>query len=203
MISGSFSNEAMRAEAPSEKGLRVRTAIGAVLTLAGIGGVAYASLAKTADGLAVDLLANVQDGAAARKASSSEARGVGLFRTELCFLDSQTEPSVEQQADIYRPVFEAFPNNKVVVRTLDAGSDKPVAFANMEEEENPALGVRGLRITGQNPELLQHQLDAIAEARNVPVAQVAVNWITVHPLVDTALMGVRNKLELVAALRHQ
>lgn len=120
--------------------------------------------ARTTDGHHAELLVNIQDGPTAQKAAQGQAEGIGLFRTELCFLDSQTEPSVEQQADIYRPVFEAFPNNKVVVRTLDAGSDKPVAFANMEEEENPALGVRGLRITGQNPELLQHQLDAIAAA---------------------------------------
>lgn len=120
--------------------------------------------ARTTDGHHAELLVNIQDGPTAQKAAQGQAEGIGLFRTELCFLDSQTEPSVEQQADIYRPVFEAFPNNKVVVRTLDAGSDKPVAFANMKEEENPALGVRGLRITGQNPELLQHQLDAIAAA---------------------------------------
>ena len=120
--------------------------------------------ARTTDGHHAELLVNIQDGPTAQKAAQGQAEGIGLFRTELCFLDSQTEPSVEQQADIYRPVFEAFPDNKVVVRTLDAGSDKPVAFANMEEEENPALGVRGLRITGQNPELLQHQLDAIAAA---------------------------------------
>ncbi len=120
--------------------------------------------AITTDGHHAELLVNIQDGPTAQKAAKGQAEGIGLFRTELCFLDSQTEPSVEQQTDIYRPVFEAFPNNKVVVRTLDAGSDKPVAFANMEEEENPSLGVRGLRITGQNPELLQHQLDAIAAA---------------------------------------
>ncbi len=120
--------------------------------------------ARTTDGHHAELLVNIQDGATAQKASKGQAEGIGLFRTELCFLDSQTEPSVEEQANIYRPVFEAFPERKVVVRTLDAGSDKPIAFANMDKEENPALGVRGLRITGQNPELLEHQLDAIAAA---------------------------------------
>ena len=120
--------------------------------------------ARTTDGHHAELLVNIQDGTTAQKASKGQAEGIGLFRTELCFLDSQTEPSVEEQANIYRPVFEAFPERKVVVRTLDAGSDKPIAFANMDKEENPALGVRGLRITGQNPELLEHQLDAIAAA---------------------------------------
>ncbi len=137
--------------------------------------------AITTDGHHAELLVNIQDGPTAQKASKGQAEGIGLFRTELCFLDSQTEPTVEQQKDIYLPVFDAFPNNKVVVRTLDAGSDKPVAFANMEEEENPALGVRGLRITGQNPELLQHQLDAIAAASE---GHAGKSWV-MAPMVAT------------------
>jgi phosphotransferase system enzyme I (PtsI) len=120
--------------------------------------------AYTVDGHHVELLVNVQDGPSAAKAAKGQAEGIGLFRTELCFLDAQVEPTIEEQVAIYTPVFDAFQKNKVVIRTLDAGSDKPIAYANMEEEENPALGVRGLRISGQNPELLQNQLDAIAEA---------------------------------------
>ncbi len=121
--------------------------------------------AQTQDGVLVDVLANVQDGAGARKAAeTSEARGVGLFRTELCFLSAQTEPSVTEQARIYGEVFAAFPGQKVVVRTLDAGSDKPVPFANHEHEENPALGVRGIRLKLNNPGLIDRQLDAIAQA---------------------------------------
>ena len=124
----------------------------------------WAGPAQTKDGVPVQLLANVQDGAAARKASMSLAEGVGLFRTELCFLSAQTEPSVNEQAKIYGEVFEAFSGKKVVVRTLDAGSDKPVPFANHEEEENPALGVRGIRLGWTNPGLVERQLDAIAQA---------------------------------------
>ncbi|MFP5415951.1 MAG: phosphoenolpyruvate--protein phosphotransferase [Actinomycetes bacterium] len=120
--------------------------------------------ARTADGVHVQLLANVQDGAAAAKASHSEAEGVGLFRTELCFLSAQTEPSVAEQARIYGEVFSAFSGKKVVVRTLDAGSDKPVPFANHEDEENPSLGVRGIRLGWTNPGLVDRQLDAIQMA---------------------------------------
>lgn len=126
---------------------------------------AWKGPAKTKDGVPVQLLANVQDAATARKAASSQAEGVGLFRTELLFLDTTTEPSIEQQAKDYLGVFEAFPSSKVVVRTLDAGSDKPVPFATLTEEFNPSLGVRGIRVTGQNPGLMYHQLDAIAEAK--------------------------------------
>jgi phosphoenolpyruvate-protein phosphotransferase (PTS system enzyme I) len=106
----------------------------------------------------------VQDGAAARAASSTPADGVGLFRTELCFLNSETEPTVDEQAQIYGEVLQAFSGHKVVVRTLDAGSDKPLKFAGHPDEANPALGVRGIRIAVGNPGLLDRQLAAIAAA---------------------------------------
>ncbi|MGL4832558.1 MAG: phosphoenolpyruvate--protein phosphotransferase [Propionibacteriaceae bacterium] len=121
--------------------------------------------AVLADGTAVQLLANVQDGPGARTAADvSDAEGIGLFRTELCFLSAQSEPSVAEQTAIYREVFEAFPGKKVVVRTLDAGSDKPLAFANMSAEDNPAMGLRGIRIATDNRDILTCQLDAIAAA---------------------------------------
>jgi phosphotransferase system enzyme I (PtsI) len=119
----------------------------------------------TADGTTIKILANVADGESARSAASAPVEGVGLFRTELCFLNRKEEPTVEEQASIYAEVLDAFRDDKyVVVRTLDAGSDKPVAFATLEGEENPALGVRGLRLSFSNPALLDRQLDAIALA---------------------------------------
>lgn len=118
----------------------------------------------TADGHAVAVLANVQDGAAARSASQTPAEGIGLFRTELCFLNTETEPTVDEQATIYTEVLEAFAGKKVVVRTLDAGSDKPLKFAGHPDEANPALGVRGIRISFNNPAILDHQLEGIAKA---------------------------------------
>jgi phosphotransferase system enzyme I (PtsI) len=119
----------------------------------------------TADGVPVKILANVADGESARTASTAPVQGVGLFRTELCFLNRKEEPSVEEQTEIYGRVLDAFGDGRsVVVRTLDAGSDKPVAFATHDGEENPALGVRGLRLSFDNPGLLDRQLDAIAAA---------------------------------------
>lgn len=135
--------------------------------------------AQTKDGVPVDVLANVQDGAGAGRAAKSPAQGIGLFRTELCFLSAETEPSVEEQARIYREVLAAFPGKKVVIRTLDAGSDKPLKFANMEEEENPAMGVRGLRIAADNPGLMTRQLDAIKAA-----SDGAATWV-MAPMVAT------------------
>jgi phosphotransferase system enzyme I (PtsI) len=119
---------------------------------------------ETADGTRIKVLANVADGESARAAASGPVEGVGLFRTELCFLNRVDEPSAEEQTAIYAAVLEPFAGRYVVVRTLDAGSDKPVAFATHEGEENPALGVRGLRLSFDNPGLLSRQLDGIAGA---------------------------------------
>ena len=85
----------------------------------------------TADGHPVLILANVADGTAARAARQAPVEGVGLFRTELCFLDRDSEPSVAEQAKIYGEVLEAFAGHKVVIRTLDAGSDKPLKFVSV------------------------------------------------------------------------
>jgi phosphotransferase system enzyme I (PtsI) len=144
---------------PAEARARVEAARVAAEVLSG-----YAGPATTKDGYAVQLLANVQDGAGARAAAAAHAEGVGLLRTELAFLGRAEEPSVEEQAAGYGEVFEAFAGRKVVLRTLDAGSDKPLAFATLPDEANPALGVRGLRVGRRDPGLLERQLDAVAEA---------------------------------------
>lgn len=136
----------------------------------------------TADGHRVAVMANVQDGAAARAARETPAEGVGLFRTELCFLNRDTEPGVDEQAGIYGEVLDAFAGRRVVIRTLDAGSDKPLKFAGHADEANPALGVRGIRIAQGNPGLLERQLEGIAAA-----AQRSGNapWV-MAPMIATA-----------------
>ena len=118
--------------------------------------------AQTRDKVPVSLLANVQDENTIEEACHAMVDGVGLFRTELCFINRSVEPSVDEQAGIYEKVFRAF-GNRVAIRTLDSGSDKPLKFAHTGREENPALGMRGVRIGLQNEDLLIRQLDAIAE----------------------------------------
>jgi len=140
--------------------------------------------AQTKDGHRVQLLANVADGNAARIASDSQAEGIGLYRTELSFLSASEEPSVDEQAKIYSKVFNAYPDSKVVVRTLDAGSDKPISYATLSSEENPALGVRGLRIARDNESLLTRQLDAIAQAAESR-GDDAETWV-MAPMVATS-----------------
>lgn len=129
---------------------------------------------RSADGHPLALLANVGGAADALAAAEARAEGVGLFRTEFCFLGRTDAPSVDEQVIAYRGVLAAFPGRKVVVRTLDAGSDKPLPFANVDDEENPALGVRGLRIARRSPRLLDDQLRALALAAAAESALVEV-----------------------------
>jgi phosphoenolpyruvate-protein phosphotransferase (PTS system enzyme I) len=150
---------------------------------------------ETADGTRIKILANVADGESARGAAEGPVEGVGLFRTELCFLNRTEEPSAEEQASIYGEVLAPFRDRYVVVRTLDAGSDKPVAFATHEGEENPALGVRGLRLSFDNPDLLVRQLDGIAAAAEATGTET---WV-MAPMVAT----VAEATEFAAAVRQR
>ncbi|MFJ7244721.1 phosphoenolpyruvate--protein phosphotransferase [Kitasatospora sp. NPDC098652] len=129
---------------------------------------------RTADGHPVALLVNLGAPRELAGAAAVDAEGVGLFRTEFLFLDRAEAPGRAEQAAVYRQVFAAFAGRRVVVRTLDAGADKPLPFAGSADEENPALGVRGLRTATRDPHLLEIQLAAIAEAAQDSTAQV---WV--------------------------
>ena len=119
---------------------------------------------RLSDGTPVQLLGNAGTVEDVRAAVKVGAEGIGLFRTELLFLDSQVEPSVEEQVKMYSEVFDVMAGKKVVIRTLDAGSDKPVPYINAIHEENPALGVRGWRLTRTSDGVLNRQLEALAKA---------------------------------------
>ncbi|MGN7149749.1 phosphoenolpyruvate--protein phosphotransferase [Arthrobacter sp. SAFR-179] len=142
----------------------------------------FTGTGTTADGHEVPLLANVGGGKDAEAAAKLGAQGVGLFRTEFCFLERDTEPSVEEQAAAYKSVFDAFPGKKVVLRTLDAGADKPLPFLTDSTEPNPALGVRGYRTDFTTPGVLDRQLEAIALAQQQSQADV---WV-MAPMISTA-----------------
>jgi phosphotransferase system enzyme I (PtsI) len=130
----------------------------------------------------VALLANIGGPEDAEAAAPLDLEGVGLFRTEFVFLSATAAPTVEEQTAIYRRVFEPFGDRRVVVRTLDAGADKPLAFADLGPEENPALGRRGLRLSAERPDLLDSQLAALAAAARETGADVRV----MAPMVATA-----------------
>ncbi len=134
-----------------------------------------------ADGTSVPLLANLGSPKGTAEAVELGAEGVGLFRTEFLFLSADEAPSVEQQRESYQQLLEAFPGKKVVVRALDAGADKPLSFLNDQPEENPALGLRGLRALMANEAILKDQLTALAQAQENTEADL---WV-MAPMVST------------------
>ena len=119
---------------------------------------------STSDGHKIQLLANIGTAEDAERLTNEAVEGVGLFRTEVLFLDAQTAPTEKGQAAVYTRALNALGDRKVVVRTIDAGADKPLAFATQPNEENPALGIRAYRLKRIMPELLDTQLKAIAVA---------------------------------------
>ncbi|MET0916779.1 MAG: phosphoenolpyruvate--protein phosphotransferase [Jiangellaceae bacterium] len=136
---------------------------------------------QTADGRRVRLMANVGDPGQIGVAVATAAEGVGLFRTEFCFLDHHHPPTVDEQVAAYRQVLGAFPGQRVVVRTLDGGADKPLLFLDQPPERNPALGIRGVRIGKNSPQVVADQLTAISRAARRERAEV---WV-MAPMVAT------------------
>lgn len=134
------------------------------------------------DGFKVPLLANLGSPKEAAGAIELGAEGVGLFRTEFLFLDSATAPTVEDQQAQYTELLQHFPGKKVVVRALDAGADKPLSFLNDAHEENPALGLRGLRALRVKENILRDQLTALVNAQNATEADL---WV-MAPMVSDA-----------------
>jgi phosphotransferase system enzyme I (PtsI) len=161
-------------EAVADRMARLAARRAALTTVSGPG--------RTADGSPVQLLLNVGRERDLGVVAAADAEGVGLYRTEFLFLERPDAPTIEEQRAAYAELFHAFAGRKVVVRTLDAGADKPLRFVTQPDEPNPALGVRGLRTARRFPELLDGQLRAIARAASGSGADV---WV-MAPMVSTA-----------------
>ncbi|MBM7829624.1 phosphotransferase system enzyme I (PtsI) [Agromyces cerinus] len=127
-----------------------------------------------ADGTPVPLLANLGSVDDVAEAVRLGAEGVGLFRTEFLFLGADVAPTVHEQQAEYARLLTAFPGRKVVVRVLDAGADKPLAFVNDAPEANPALGLRGIRALRHAEVILRDQLTALAAAAESTEAELQV-----------------------------
>jgi phosphotransferase system enzyme I (PtsI) len=136
-----------------------------------------------ADGTPVPLLANVGSPEEAAPAVALGAEGVGLFRTEFLYLDARKAPPVELQRSRYRDLMAAFSGRKVVVRVLDAGADKQLAFLGHTHEENPALGRRGIRALREHEDVLRDQLTALAAAQRDTGADL---WVMAPMVADVA-----------------
>jgi phosphotransferase system enzyme I (PtsI) len=135
-----------------------------------------------ADGTSIPLLANLGSPADAAAAVALGAEGVGLFRTEFLFLDSKTAPTVQDQRAQYTALLRQFPGKKVVVRALDAGADKPLEFLGGAHEQNPALGLRGLRALRASEQILLDQLTALKGAQDATDADL---WVMAPMVADT------------------
>ncbi|MCH7861214.1 phosphoenolpyruvate--protein phosphotransferase [Sphingomonas sp. NPDC092331] len=159
--------------------------------------------AHTADGTRIEVFANLGSVADAAAAISAGAEGCGLLRTEFLFLDRETAPSEDEQRETYSAVAATLGERPLIVRTLDIGGDKPVPYLPMDGEENPALGLRGVRLTLARPDLMRVQLRAILRA--VPVAQCRIMLPMVADLGDyrpvrALLDEVRAELGVAAAV---
>ena len=116
---------------------------------------------RTADGVRIAVLANIGSLPEARAAIENGAEGCGLLRTEFLFLDRQIAPSEAEQTTAYAQIAEVLGERVLTIRTLDAGGDKPIAYLPSPAEENPALGMRGVRTSLAWPQLMRTQLRAV------------------------------------------
>lgn len=141
----------------------------------------------------IPVRANIGSLSDAVSAATTAANGVGLFRTELLYLSANSMPSVSEQAKSYTEILKAAPEGPIVVRTIDAGSDKPVPFLKMDHEENPALGVRGYRLIQEHRQFILDQLSSLEVARKESGREV---WV-MAPMIATA----QEALEFAALAR--
>ncbi|MET0308070.1 MAG: phosphoenolpyruvate--protein phosphotransferase [Sphingomonas sp.] len=128
--------------------------------------------AAMADGTRIEIFANLGSVADAAAAVNAGAEGCGLLRTEFLFLDRDTAPGEDEQRETYSRIAATLGDRPLIVRTLDIGGDKPVPYLPLPAEENPALGLRGIRLGLARPDLLRLQLRAIL--RGVPSSQCRI-----------------------------
>lgn len=147
------------------------------------------------DGTVVHVYCNLGAAAEAAPAIGAGAEGCGLLRTEFLFLDREQAPDEGEQLAVYQTIATALGGYTLTIRTLDAGGDKPIAYLPMPHEENPALGLRGLRTSLARPDLLTAQLRAIVRVAPAGQCRVLLPMVTEPDEVRT----VRRQLAAIAA----
>lgn len=118
----------------------------------------------TLDGRKMKLFANIGNLEDLKLAMQNDAEGIGLFRSEFLYLEKQDYPTEEEQFTVYKTVAETMADKQVIIRTLDIGADKQAVYFNLPEEENPAMGLRGIRLCLTRPEVFKTQLRALFRA---------------------------------------
>lgn len=143
------------------------------------------------DGHQVEVVVNLGNVHNTAKAVASGAEGVGLLRTELVFMAHRQVPDIDTQIRDYEQVFDALEGRPLVVRTLDVGGDKPLPYLPMPSEENPFLGLRGVRLSLKQPDMLKNQLIALIQASKgrdlrimFPMVGRLEEWTAVKAVLD-------------------
>ncbi|QXT63768.1 phosphoenolpyruvate--protein phosphotransferase [Tessaracoccus palaemonis] len=178
--------------------------------------------AVTTDGHAVQVVANIGGADDAAQSVTMGGEGVGLLRSEFVFLGRTTAPTEAEQADVYAACAKALrPGDPLVIRTLDVGGDKPLAYVPIPVEENPFLGIRGVRVGLEQPELLRTQLRAILAAAGAgaelhimfPMIATIADWRAAkaiydevaedHPTSAHVSVGIMMEVPSVAVMAEQ
>lgn len=182
--------------APDEAALtQARDTIAAEATRRAAALAAAGELARTACGTRIEAFANLGSAQDAQVAMAHGAEGSGLLRTEFLFLESATAPDEDQQAAQYQAIADAMQGRPVIVRLMDIGGDKPAPFLPMAPEENPALGLRGIRVGLDRPDLLRSRLRGILKVQ--PLGQCRIMVPMVASLAE--LRAVRGALDAARA----
>lgn len=151
------------------------------------------------DGARVEVVANIGRPADAAQAVEAGAEGVGLLRTEFLFLDRQSAPSEEEQFEAYSTMLRALNGLPLIVRTLDIGGDKAVPYLDLPHEQNPFLGMRGIRLCLRRPDLFVPQLRAIYRAASLgPLSIMFPMVATLEELRDAKALAEQVRQELGA-----
>lgn len=148
----------------------------------------------TLDGRKINIYANIGSVSDIDEVLANDADGIGLFRSEFLYLENSGYPTEEQQFTAYRKVLESMAGKKVIIRTLDIGADKKADYFNLKEEENPALGIRAIRICLMRPEIFKTQLRALYRA------SVFGNLGIMFPMI-TSVPELEKILEICAEVR--
>lgn len=151
--------------------------------------------ARTLDGLAIEVAANVASSQEAQRAHTDGADGVGLLRTEFLFVDRQTAPDEQEQRQAYQGVLDAMGDKSVIIRTIDVGGDKQLDYLPLPVEANPVLGLRGIRLAQARPELLDQQLRALLQVSPLQRCRILL------PMVSelNELLHIRERIDCLCA----
>lgn len=150
----------------------------------------------TKDGKKIQLYANIGGVKDVVSVLANDAGGIGLFRSEFLYLEANTFPTEEEQFQAYRSVAETMAGKKVIIRTLDIGADKQVDYFGLDQEENPALGYRAIRICLEREDIFKTQLRAIFRASYYGKISV------MYPMI-ISLAEVRRAKEIAATVRSE